>query len=66
MISILGRLWLNDYSRGALEALAWTHRLLRKVGSLEEARSQIDGALSRMRAGSALEFADQIQGLPED
>jgi len=57
---------LNDYSRGAFEALSWARKLTRKCKSLEEVEKRLDEALNRMKAGSALEFSERIMLLPED
>jgi len=56
---------MNEYSRGALEALSWAHKVLKRSRSLREAEAEIGEALGRMRAGCAIEFGERLRLLPE-
>ena len=52
---------MNDYGRGAFEALSWVRRLIRKQKSMEGVKEQVDVALERLREGSAVEFGERIK-----
>ena len=58
---------MNDYSRGIADTLIWVLRTWRKCkGKPEEFERKVQGTFDRIMAGSALDFGERINLLPED
>jgi hypothetical protein len=57
---------LNEYGRGAFEALSWVRRLIRKFSNVESVRAEVDVALDRLREGCAVEFGERVKFMRED
>lgn len=54
---------MNDYARGALEALSWVRELLRRVGNLEAARREVEDALEDIMQGVGVDFRHRLRAL---
>jgi len=57
---------MNDYSQGALEALAWARKVLRNCESVREfrrARGEIEDSLLKLTHGAAVNFSDRAEAL---
>jgi hypothetical protein len=59
---------LNDYVRGAFEALSWTHVLLVNidskkdpVGHLDKAIREVEAAMDDIKEGVAVNFRDRLK-----
>jgi hypothetical protein len=58
---------MNDYAKGALEALAWVDTLLIGVGKedaetiLSRLRNEVQGANSELLHGSAIDFRSRLR-----
>ena len=60
------RFVMNDYVKGALEALAWMDLLLSKVDAksldeLEVVRREVVGARNELLRGVAVDFRDRLR-----
>jgi len=51
---------VNDYARGALEALAWVESLVAR-GDLETAKREVAVARGEILAGAAIDFRDRLR-----
>lgn len=51
---------MNDYTRGALEALAWVESLLGRV-DLDQLKREVAGARGDLLAGLAVDFRDRLR-----
>jgi hypothetical protein len=51
---------LNDYARGALEALAWVESLLTR-GDLETLRREVVGPRSEILVGASVDFRNRLR-----
>jgi len=52
---------LNDYARGALEALAWVLSLLDELQDPRMIRRQVEGARDDILRGSSIDFREKIK-----
>ena len=52
---------LNDYARGALEALAWVLSLLDELQDPRVIRRQVEGARDDILRGSSIDFREKIR-----
>ncbi len=55
---------MNEYSRGALEALSWAVAVLDKKGS-RDGSGDIRRAFQRLASGVALDFAGKLREVEE-
>ena len=51
---------MNDYARGALEALVWVESLLNKLDP-DLVRVEVAGARGELIAGMAVDFRDRLR-----
>jgi hypothetical protein len=51
---------MNDYTRGALEALAWVESLLGRVDP-DQLKREVAGARGDLLAGLAVDFRDRLR-----
>ena len=52
---------MNDYGRGALEALAWVSRLLEEARSLKDVMTEVEAAKEDILKGVAVNFRDRLK-----
>jgi hypothetical protein len=52
---------MNDYVRGALEALTWARAALEDQSDLGKAIEEIEGALKDINAGVAVNFRERLK-----
>jgi len=52
---------MNDYVRGALEALTWARTVVEDQGDLKKAIEEIDEALKDINAGVAVDFRERLK-----
>jgi len=59
---------VNDYVRGAFEALSWTHVLLVNIdrkkdplGHLDKVIREVEAAIDDIREGVAVNFRDRLK-----
>lgn len=59
---------MNEYARGALEALAWFESLMAQIKAtdhpdrfLENVRNEVDGAKNELLQGAAIDFRARLR-----
>jgi len=52
---------MNDYVRGALEALTWARTVLEDQGDPKRAIEEIEAALKDINAGVAVNFRERLK-----
>ena len=51
---------MNDYVRGAFDALVWVESLLAKL-SLDDLKREVAGAKGELQAGMAVDFRERLR-----
>jgi hypothetical protein len=52
---------MNDYARGALEALAWILGMINNSAALKAIRQEIEGARDDILNGAAVDFRRRLR-----
>ena len=52
---------MNDFARGAIEALAWTKTVLEEASSVRQVKRQLEEVLSDLLKGSVADFPTRVK-----